>query len=145
MSETKEGIIQECLKDLKNIDIDVLNYQSTILIKLLEQKNLFICFGQSDDLFEFRGKIFDELGAYGGSEAYLTGYGDLLQECESTCIHYQKALKGAKLIQLIWNEGKEYAWEIKTKIKHHKFMIYEDGEAYSEAILIDLDDIEENK
>ena len=38
---------------------------------IAKDNNLVICFGQSDDLLEFRGAIDDELNAYNGAEVYI--------------------------------------------------------------------------
>lgn len=99
---------------------------------------LVVVFGASDDLMEFRGAIHDELGAYGGTTAYLISDGLLTNDCADwECPYFAKLKKAAKTIEACWDQD-GYSWIFKTNIPHATFEITEDGEPYCRGIVFEL-------
>lgn len=105
---------------------------------------LVIVFGLSDDLMEFRGAIYDEIGAYEGATALVDTKG-LLPEREQ--IEEDDELKDyfdrkphAVEIKQVWNEHGSMCWTHETEIPHEKFEIVEDGEVNSTGIVFALAD-----
>lgn len=108
------------------------------LFLAMKEAGLVAVFGASDDLMEFRGAINDEVGAYDGSEAYLTSSGLLENDCNSdTCPHFERAKEKAAVIEAIWSED-DFSWVYRTDIPHAKFVVKEDGENYCEGIVFEL-------
>mgnify|MGYP001558161838 CR=1 FL=1 len=103
---------------------------------------LVVVYGASDDLMEFAGAIHDELGAYDGTTAYLTGAGLLQNECENDeCPHFEKMKEKAATIDALWCAEGDYSWTFKTAIPHEEFQIVEDGEPYCRGIVFALADV----
>lgn len=111
----------------------------------IEAAGLVVAYGQSDDLLEFEGAIYDEIGAYGGVIAYVKN-GALLApccDCEDCdeCPAWAEYIAQAKTVTAIWhdNEG-EPCWTIRTDIPHESFNIYDDGELFSVGIVFRVED-----
>lgn len=123
-----------------------------------KENNLLVIFGHSDDGVQFRGVVNDEEGAYGGTTLYLLKKGE--QFCiadDGTDRTYRLAHKvsllphnddfpvneNARVIEVKWGEGAKTdpVWQIETTLPHVKFVIREDGEPFSEGIVIDMDEI----
>jgi hypothetical protein len=96
----------------------------TIAKEFCENHNIVIVYGHSDDLMEFDGAIYDEVGAYGGGVAYIKD-GELNVD------------EGTRKIELLWRDG-NIAWTFKTDIKHETFNIMEDGEIFCVGIIFEL-------
>ena len=61
--------------------------------------DLVVVYGASDDLMEFDGAIYDEIGACDGVIAHLTKNGIVKNICESDeCPHFQTQLRIAKTV-----------------------------------------------
>lgn len=102
---------------------------------------LVVVFGASDDLMEFRGAIYDEVGAYDGGTAYLTPDGLLTNECaDDECPHFAKLCAKAATIEAEWEKG-DVSWSYETTIPHHTFEVVEDGEVYCVGIVFALADV----
>jgi hypothetical protein len=120
-------------------------YTRKIITKELEAvakaAGLVVVFGISDDLMEFRGAIYDELGAYNGTTAHLTSAGLLQNDCDNDeCPHFEKLKQSAATIEALW--GKEgYSWVYETTIPHETFEVVEDGESYCRGIVFALADV----
>lgn len=109
---------------------------------------LVIVRGESDDLMEFRGAIYDEVGAYDGGSAFVTNEGLVTSECDEgeDCPYYQKELKKAQEIKAIWDTetegGEKTTWLIKTDIPHQQFrMIDEDDNLFCVGLVFSLADV----
>lgn len=120
---------------------------STEVANEAKERGLVIVFGASDDLIEFRGAIYDEVGAYDGGSAFVTENGLVESECDEgeDCPYYKKELAKAREIKAVWcprdGEGNTYAsWLIKTEIPHHTFDVMEDGELYCRGLVFSLAD-----
>ena len=103
---------------------------------------LVIVFGASDDLMEFRGAIYDELGAYEGTTAHLDASGLIQNECEEEdCPYFARLLKNAVTIEALWAKEEDYSWTFKTKIPHSTFEVVEDGGPYCRGLVFALADV----
>jgi hypothetical protein len=104
---------------------------------------LVIVYGASDDLMEFEGAIYDELGAYEGATAYLDSSGLLQNDCDNDeCPHFEKLKEKAATIEAVWDGGTGYSWTYKTEIPHETFDVLEDGEPpYCCGIVFALADV----
>jgi hypothetical protein len=103
---------------------------------------LVVVYGMSDDLMEFDGAIYDELGGYNGETAYLTSAGLLQNECDhDECPHFEKLKEQAATIEALWCAEGDYSWTFKTDIPHETFEITEDGETYCRGIVFALADV----
>jgi hypothetical protein len=107
---------------------------------------LVIVYGASDDLMEFEGAIYDEVGCYDGGTAYVDEEG-LLPYRESIANDeelkdYFSRQPNAKPIEALWCQEGEYSWTYKTDIPHATFEILEDGEPpYCRGIVFALADL----
>lgn len=106
-----------------------------------KDNRLVVVFGASDDLMEFRGAIHDEIGGYGGVDAYLVPSGLLTNECDNDdCPHFKRLQETATVITAKWGEG-DYSWTYDTKIPHEVFDVMEDGDKYCRGIVFALADV----
>lgn len=117
-----------------------------------KEHGLIVCFGQSDDLLEFRGAIYDEIGAWDGTVAHLViakggnisilpseRHNELMEIFNETGIEYSLPKVG---ISAVWSPKEpECSWLIKTEIPHVTFDILEDGELYCRGIVVSKEDI----
>lgn len=102
---------------------------------------IVIVFGSSDDLMEFRGAIYEELGAYDGGVAHLSPAGLVVNECENEdCPHHARAKAKAATIRAVWNDAAPY-WTYDTDIPHATFEVMEGGEVYCRGIVFDLAEV----
>lgn len=119
-----------------------------------KEAGLVVVFGASDDLMEFRGAIYDELGAWGGTTAIVTLDGHLLcepdEDAEMTYREWNERQRhessGAAKIEALWcaekdSEGRNVCWTFKTQIPHHEFFIFEDGQTFCRGIVFALTDV----
>ena len=107
----------------------------------LKDAGLVAVFGASDDLMEFRGAIYDEVGCYSGGVAYLTPAGLLNAECDNEeCPHEKRLKERATTIEALWDDG-GFSWRYKTSIPHATFVIKEDDDDYCEGIVFALTDV----
>ena len=110
------------------------------IITLAKENNCVIVFGSSDDLMEFRGSIYDELGAWEGTTAYLTSDGLFDSDCE--CKYAQKAKEACKTIIAVWDDHeRDCSWSYKTEIPHTEFKVMEDDDVYCYGIVFSLDNL----
>ncbi len=112
------------------------------LQRLAKDAGLVIVFGASDDLMEFRGAIYDEIGAREGTVAYLNSAGLLTSECEDdNCPYFKRRKEQAATIKAIW-DAEGYSWIYETAIPHATFEVVEDGEKYCRGIVFALGDVQ---
>lgn len=108
------------------------------LFAAMKAAGLVAVFGASDDLIEFRGAIYDEVGAYDGGEAFVTSSGLLTNDCDSDrCPHFEHMKKSAQKIVAVWDED-GISWQYRTAIPHVTFDVMEDGEVYCRGIVFAL-------
>lgn len=112
--------------------------------QLAKAAGLVIVHGASDDLMEFRGAIYDEVGYYNGGTARVDAKGLLPDrfsiEDDSELEGYFARLPHAKSIDAIWAAEAGYSWTYRTTIPHATFEIVEDGEPYCRGIVFKLAD-----
>lgn len=102
---------------------------------------LVIVFGASDDLMEFRGAVYDEIGSWEGATAYFTNDGLLLNECDNEeCPHYKRLKAAAATINAKWDTD-GYSWIYETVIPHATFDIVEGNDNYCRGIVFALSDV----
>ena len=125
--------------------LDGLEYGDRIredILKYAEENGAVIVFGASDDLMEFRGTIYDEVGGYGGGKAYVDKSGLITNKCDNEdCPYFREKLLSAKAITAIW-DSEGYSWIYKTDIPHETFEIFEDGRKYCRGIVFCIDAID---
>jgi hypothetical protein len=113
---------------------------------------LLVIFGSSDDLVEFMGATYDDIGAYGGTTFRLCPEGLLpewpewpgaegLSENEAEDYFRRKAL-GFVDIEAKWDEG-GYSWVISPppSLPHAVFNVLEDSDNYCRGIVIAMADL----
>lgn len=109
--------------------------------QIAKENGLVVVFGASDDLMEFRGAIYDEVGCYDGGSVYLNVNGKIIDE-ESKDWYINTKLPVFQ-IDAIWCpqiEGVIFcSWKIDAEdIETAKFDIFEDGELYCQGIVFEL-------
>lgn len=122
--------------------------------KLAKENGLLVCFGASDDLLEFRGIVYDEVGAYDGGSALLVkkkgGKIDVMSEDDFKEV--QEIMDDKELdfelpkVEVVaeWcPDDLECSWRIKSDLPHATFDIMEDGELYCRGIVIEKSVIEQ--
>lgn len=112
--------------------------------KVAKEAGLVIVYGQSDDLMEFDGAIYDEAGAYNGTVVMVDPKG-LLPDRESiedddVLQDYFERKPKAATIEALWSSDGDYSWTFRTRIPHATFEITEDGEPYCRGIVFALED-----
>lgn len=119
------------------------NEGSKELFSQMKASGLVAVFGASDDLMEFRGAIYDEVGAYDGGTAYLTKEGLLTDECgnRNPCPYFERMKAKAAVIDALWAAEQGYSWTFKTAIPHETFEVVEDGQPYCRGIVFRLADV----
>jgi hypothetical protein len=111
---------------------------------LAKANGLVVVFGASDDLMEFRGAIYDEIGAYDGTTAYVDAKGLLPDrgsiEDDDELRDYFAREPGAVAIDAMWAQEDGYSWTFITRIPHATFEVTEDGAPYCRGIVFALAD-----
>ena len=108
---------------------------------------LVVVYGSSDDLVEFAGAIYDEVGAGNGTMIQIDAKGVLPIERDndwedSEMLDYLKRKKTAATITSRWCAPEsKYAWTFETDLPHACFDILEDGEPFCRGIVIDTKDL----
>ena len=121
------------------------------LADLAKAERLVVVFGASDDLMEFRGAIYDEVGCYMGGTAKVDQNGLLPARDQ---IDYDEELRDffarepfAKVIDAVWcPEDEPYSWAYRTTIPHATFDVAEsapDDGWYCRGIVFSLDHLEQ--
>jgi hypothetical protein len=101
---------------------------------------LVIVFGESDDLMEFRGAIYDELGVYNGGTAHIDIDGLLSNQCEENCPYFAKLKARAATIKAVFGVG-GLNWSYETAVPHETFLVMEEGAAFCRGIVFRLVDV----
>ncbi|NML67621.1 hypothetical protein HHL22_20665 [Hymenobacter sp. RP-2-7] len=115
---------------------------------------LVVVFGASDDLLEFRGAIYDEVGAWDGAVAVLfkgkRGW-DVVPDDRATIREIEDddtmmaALAAQKTNQKVAAEWApkqpEASWLITTSLPHATFDILDDGGLYCRGVVLDVKDL----
>jgi hypothetical protein len=108
---------------------------------------LVIVYGASDDLMEFEGAIYDEVGCYDGGTAFVDAKGllphrDSIEDDDELKDYFDRQ-PNARQIEALWCAEDDLSWTYKTDIPHETFMVLEDGEPpYCRGIVFALADVE---
>lgn len=99
-------------------------------IETAKNNNIVIVYGQSDDLLEFDGALYDEFGCYEGGTFYFDKDGNNVKEMTRN------------IIQAIWcGDNTEWTWSYKTTIPHENFEMMDDGEKYCQGFVFYKDEL----
>jgi len=120
--------------------------------KQMVSEGVIVAFGASDDLLEFRGVLYEECGAYGGTNVriYKTSDGkiNILLDADidevPDFLHelVDKQISRMPIIKAAWCPDElDTSWLIETSIPHETFDIYEDGELYCRGIVFHADNV----
>ena len=124
--------------------------------RIAAENNLLVLFCRSNDMLEMRGAIHGEEDAAGGGEFALILEGeqfsdddsDAIQRAESNMVmrisdEYDNE-DNPRLIRVEWcrKDGTSWAWEITSNLPRVWFTIWDNGEPFSGALVIDLDEVE---
>ena len=89
-----------------------------------KQKGIVVVYGQSDDLMEFEGALYDEFDCYEGETFFFNKNGNSVKEPTEN------------IIQAIWDShNSEWTWSYKTNIPHDTFEMYDDDEKYCKGFV----------
>lgn len=138
---TKESIAA----DLSGIEYPVRISQA--LNDLLRSAGLAVVFGASDDLMEFRGAIYDEVGAWEGGIALVDRQGllpcrDDVEDDDELQDYFARKPK-ATPIEALWCKEGDYSWTFNTNIPHASFEVVDEGAPYCRGIVFALADVPE--
>jgi hypothetical protein len=118
------------------------------LFAAMKADGLVAVFGASDDLLEFRGAIYDEVGAYEGTtvkvdaEGLIPTWDSLEDASESEHAAYFRRKPNGVAIEAVWAPGDpDASWLIITDIPHATFDIMEEGDLYCRGIVFALSDL----
>ena len=117
-----------------------------------KENGLIIIYGESDDLVEFEGLLYDEIGAYDGTDFIIATKGMEIPSFDDEKLYYKAEILQAIPIEeesttsinrfkAVWNDEGNPCWEIQTELPHAKFEILEDGELFGIGIVIDFKDL----
>ena len=106
-------------------------------VKYCKDNDIVVVFGDSDDLMEFDGAIYEELGCYiSGARGYKTCYldkdGNIFGADRG---NKSKDLTNYKTIKIWWCKDDKYCWQYETNIPHETFDIMEDDEFYCKGMV----------
>lgn len=101
---------------------------------------LFVVFGYSDDLAEFRGAIHDEVVAISDVPILIHKNGIMERHEDCGCEHcgYMEKANGCYTIWTKYSFG-DYSWQYETSIPHATFEIFENGEKFCLGLVIHVD------
>lgn len=112
----------------------------------LRDAGIVVAFGASDDLMEFRGAVYDEVGAYDGGSAKFTSDG-LVEAPECDCeaaekLHAMQS-EGAVEVRAIWcpDDGTGASWKFETNAPHATFKVMEEDDLYCIGVVFSLGDL----
>lgn len=95
----------------------------------LEEKNIVVVFGYSDDGINFHGAIEEQMSCYGGGTFYITKEGLLSNKCDDVyCPYFREQKENTKTkIEAVWGSD-GYCWIYNTNIPHFTFDVMEENE-----------------
>lgn len=111
---------------------------------------LVVVYGASDDLMEFAGALYDEVGVHGGGMALVDAKDvldrDQIEDDDDEAIaEFVARSKTAQSIEALWNDSVSDAsvpaWTYMTDIPHATFDVMDDGELYCRGIVFALADL----
>lgn len=131
----------EKLKKLVEM-IGTLGYREEVneeAIAYAKENGIVIVWGESDDLIEFRGAIYEEGDCYDGGNFYLNENGLFEDDCD--CKYARKAKEDYIKLSAIWcGENTDWSWSYAIDVPHETFEIIDDDEKYCQGIVFYLRD-----
>ncbi len=118
-----------------------------------KESEFVILYGASDDLLEFAGSIYDELGAYNGKTATITADGKIIEniqnghvDCDeaASCFFFKEWLARQKTftVKAEWcPKEPKCSWLITASVPGAAFDIMEDGELFCRGLVIDMNEV----
>ena len=101
--------------------------------KEAKKKGIVIVYGESDDLCELRGAIYDEFGCWDGGTAYITKDGQITKNKNGDV---------CKRISALWCSNDDgWCWTYDVDFPHEVFELYDHGEKYCRGLVFYLKDI----
>ena len=110
---------------------------------------LVAVYGQSDDLLEFNGAIYEELSAWNGTTVKLDKGGLVVERCQDEDCPYdkEKAEKAPHWVKAEWcppsGKGVGYSFFITASVPFATFDIVEGEEKYCRGIVFDMKSLAE--
>ena len=119
------------------------------LVSAAKAAGLVIVYGASDDLMEFDGAIYDEVGAPITVRINVAGiipdFDQILDrgdtDIKEQLKDYFKREGGGKEITALWCAEPGYSWTYKTDIPHETFEVVEDDEPYCRGIVFSMGNV----
>ena len=114
--------------------------QPKTVAEYAKENGVVFVFGASDDLFELRGAIDDEVEAYDDTRVLLDQSGLVHNKCgNDKCPYFADiSVHAMAYITALWCEGDEYSWTYNTNIAHEEFDVLEDGKKYCRGIVFTM-------
>lgn len=124
-----------------------------MFVNLAKENGLIIIYGESDDLVEFEGALYDEIGAWDGIDFIIATVGmEIPVDDDEETYTKAKELTAIEIeghsniktnrFKAVWcPEGTDMSWEIKTELPNARFEIMEDGDVFGIGIVIDVKDL----
>lgn len=139
-----------CGNELDNNDFDI--------EEICKQNKWIVCFPYSDDNFEVRGWLDDELGAYDGGYFKFLKKGDFYQDFDedntyhkATCNMVVESDAKECDIELKWDDNADYIWYYEVVNKNYPCEYFdiinddeEDSKTWARCCVIDLSKLYEN-
>lgn len=107
-------------------------------IQTAKENGIVIVYGASDDLMEFDGAIYDEIGCFDGGKAYISKDGVVQEIPDSDTMEIEAVWCDKETLD---ENGNIIIWTYKTDIPHEMFMIYDEGKPYCRGIVFRLKDL----
>jgi len=146
---------KELAEQLTGAQYPLHHHVSKELFDQAKAAGLVIVFGASDDLMEFRGAIYDEVGVYDGGTAFVDSEGLLpdrenIEDDDELQSYFQRQ-PNAREITAYWDDdelatvddidaGRAFTWTYRTEIPHATFAVMEGDEPYCRGIVFALKD-----
>lgn len=149
-----DNLLKEVAQELNNIDYNDIDYYVRNEISVpLKEKGIVVAFGQSDDLLELRGAIYDEIDCYLPTKAIWVDdkfiADDIIKNiCEWLDDEYgslfvpqiKKWIENTKYIS-INPDSKIFQFEYETNFPCEQFNIIDDGEVYGVGFVFDINSL----
>lgn len=146
------SIVNFTAKWINNMKLQYDFILSNEFVKELEEQNLVIAFGQSNDCITFMGAIQQDLVKYEGGDIYLSFENELTFDFNKTFEIQYPFEKNAILditknnnsmakMKAIYKKEGNPTWKIESIITHKKIYIWDDTDVYCEGIVFNISDL----
>lgn len=128
----KEEFLKVFAKELTDSEFNDKIYREIPreITEAAKNTGVVIVYGQSDDLMELEGAIYDEFGCYEGGVFYFDKEGNNVNQ------------KTKNIIEAVWcDKNSDWTWSYKTTIPHENFEMMDDGEKYCRGFVFYKEDL----